>query len=128
MQVLNFYHLNKTLPENAVYIGRAMPHLGLKGSKFANPYKISENQSREVVIQKYKEWLWKQIKSGQITLQELLDLEGYDLVCFCKQPNKEVACHGDVIMAAVSWARKEHDKRYPEFKDDYWNWEENYGT
>lgn len=43
---------------------------------------------------------------GEITIQDLLDLDGKDLVCFCKQPNKEVACHCDVILAAIEWAKQ----------------------
>lgn len=126
MKVLNFYHLGKVIPPNAEYIGRAMPHYGLKASKFANPFKLTEDEPRGATIQRYKEWLWGQIRSGKITLEDLLALEGKDLVCFCKQPNKEVACHGDVLVAAVSWARKEWDKRHPTFKDEYWIWEDNF--
>lgn len=110
MAVLNFYHLGKVIPEGAVYIGRSMPHLGLQTSKFANPYKLNENETRGATIERYRHWLWEQIRTGKITVQDLLDLEGKDLVCFCKQPKKEVACHGDVVEAAVKWARKFHDK------------------
>lgn len=46
MAVLNFYHLSKVIPDNAVYIGRAMPHFGLKQSKFANPFKLSKEEPR----------------------------------------------------------------------------------
>lgn len=109
MQILNFYHLGKVIPEGAVYVGRAMPRLGLKQSKFANPFKLSDEETREETIERYRVWLWQQIKTGKITLQDLLDLEGKDLVCFCKQPNKEVACHGDIVAAAVKWARNKYD-------------------
>lgn len=46
MAVLNFYHLSKVIPEGAVYIGRRMPHFGLQQSKFANPFKLSEDEPR----------------------------------------------------------------------------------
>lgn len=122
MKVLNFYHLGKTIPEGAVYIGRAMPHMGLKASKFANPFKLKEDEPRGSTIQRYKEWLWEQIRCGKITLEDLLELESKDLVCFCSpQP-----CHGDVLIAAVAWARKEWDKRHPTYVDNYWIWEENF--
>lgn len=125
MKILNFYHLSKTVPEGAEYIGRAMPHFGLKQSKFANPFKLGDHEPRGATIERYRVWLWEQIRSGVITLEDLLALEGKDLVCFCKQPNKEVPCHGDVVAAAVVWARKEWDKRHPPFKDEYWVWEDN---
>lgn len=105
-KVLNFYHIGKVIPENAEYMGRAMPHLGLKQSKFANPYKLSKDEPRGATIERYRVWLWQQIRSGKITIQDLLDLDGKDLVCFCKQPNKEVACHCDVILAAIEWAKQ----------------------
>lgn len=116
-EVLNFYKIGKIIPEGAVYIGRQMP--GLTGSKFANPFKITEEEPRDVVITKYKIWLWQQIKTGKITLEDLLELENKNLVCFCKQEGKEVACHGDVLLSAVSWARKKFDAVH-----GYWSWEE----
>lgn len=121
MKVLNFYHLSKKIPEGATYIGRAMPHMGLKASKFANPFKLQDDEPRGATIERYKAWLWEQIRAGKITLEDLLSLEGQDLVCFCAPQ----ACHGDVLLAAVLWARREWDKRNPPFVDDYWVWEEN---
>lgn len=107
MAVLNFYHLGKKIPEGAEYIGRKMPHLGLKQSKFANPFKLSPEEPRGATIERYRLWLWQQIKDGKITIEDLLALEGRDLVCFCKpQP-----CHGDVIESAVKWAREFNNER-----------------
>lgn len=111
MEILNFYHIGKVVPEGAVYIGRAMPHFGLKQSKFANPFKLSDAEPRGATIERYRVWLWEQIRSGKITVQDLLELDGKDLVCFCKQPKKEVACHGDVIRSAVVWAKNVTKKR-----------------
>lgn len=107
MAVLNFYHLSKVIPENAEYIGRSMPHFGLKQSKFANPFKLSKEEPRGATIERYRVWLWQQIRSGKITIEDLLALEGKDLVCFC-HPHP---CHGDVLEAAVKWAREVYDKR-----------------
>ena len=112
MQVLNYYKCGKAIPENAVYIARGQPHLGLPHSKFANPFKITDTDTREIVVEKYKKWLWEQIRSGKITLEDLLELENKDVVCFCKQEGKEVACHGDVLVKAVAWARTKYDAIY----------------
>lgn len=109
-KILNFYHIGLTIPEGAVYMGRAMKKYGLEKSKFANPFPLKKEEPRGATIERYREWLWKQIKKGEITIKDLLALEGKDLVCFCKQPNKEVACHCDVIMAAIEWAKKEAAK------------------
>lgn len=108
--VLNFYHVGKVIPPGAEYIGRAMPHLGLKASKFANPYNTKTlGITNEEAAEKYRGELWRRILRGIITEDDLLALEGKDLVCFCKQKNKEVACHGDVVKSAVEWAVKRRD-------------------
>lgn len=106
MRVLNFYHLGKKIPDGAVYIGREMPHFGLKRSKFANPFKLSKDEVRGATIERYKKWLWEQIKSGDISIDDLLSLDGKDLVCFCSPK----PCHGDVLISAVEWARSKRCK------------------
>lgn len=113
MQVLNFYKLGKKIPDGAIYIGRRMPHEGLAGSKFANPFKLSEDEPRGSTIERYKKWLWGEIRSGRITLEDLLELEGRDLVCFCAPQ----ACHGDVLVAAVKWARQKWNSIH-----GHWSW------
>lgn len=113
MKVLNFYKLGKKIPDRAIYIGRPMPHEGLAGSKFANPFKITETDTREIVVEKYKKWLWDEIRSGRITLEDLLELENHDLICFCSPQ----LCHGDVLVAAVKWARQKWNSIH-----GYWNW------
>lgn len=90
MTVLNKY--KDKIPEGAIYIGR--------GSPWGNPFPITKEDSREYVINKYKEYIKQQIKVGNITLQQLADLYGKDLVCFCKPK----PCHGDVIEKLAEWA------------------------
>jgi hypothetical protein len=41
------------------------------------------------------------IKDGKVTVQDLLDLDGKTLGCFCKPKG----CHGDIIKDAVEWAK-----------------------
>lgn len=86
--------VNKYKEDYDVYIGR--------GSPWGNPFKIGSDATREEVIEKYKLYLWEQIKSGKVTKQMLLELKGKRLGCFCKPQ----ACHGDVIVKAVEWAEK----------------------
>jgi len=78
-RVLNKY--KDTIPKDAVYIGR--------GSKWGNPYKITQDQSREVVISRYKDYLGI---SGLLT--HIDELRGKDLVCFCSPK----PCHGDILL------------------------------
>lgn len=85
--------VNKYKEEYDVYIGR--------GSRWGNPYAIGEHGTRDEVIETYRHFLWKQIRSGDVTIEDLLELDGKRLGCFCKPQ----ACHGDVIAKAVEWAK-----------------------
>ena len=86
--------VNKYKETYDVYIGR--------GSKWGNPYKLTSEDKRDEVVELYRKHLWKQIKTGEITKEDLLELDGKTLGCFCK-PKK---CHGDVIASAVKWCKE----------------------
>lgn len=64
-----------------IYIGR--------GSKWGNPFPITETESRKVVIDKYRDYLFE---SGLIN--DIDELEGKVLGCYCKPKD----CHGDVLV------------------------------
>lgn len=64
-----------------VYIGRP--------SRWGNPFKIGREESREIAIQKYAEWLAKQ--PG--LLADVHELKGKTLGCWCAPQ----LCHGDVL-------------------------------
>ena len=83
-----------------VYIGRA--GMGLR-CDWGNPFVIGRDGTRAEVIAKYKQLLWQRIKSGEVSIPDLLALDGKTLGCFCKP----AACHGDVIAAAVAWAKEQ---------------------
>lgn len=86
--------VNKYKEPYDVYIGR--------GSPLGNPFQINDKigETREVVIEKFRQWLLVAVKDGRISLAYLASLNGKTLGCFCKpQP-----CHGDVIVRAVEWA------------------------
>ena len=83
-----------------VYIGRGR---GGSETKWGNPFKTG---SRGQNIANYRGHLWKQIKSGAVTINDLLELQGKRLGCFCKPKS----CHGDVIASAVRWAAKKNGR------------------
>lgn len=89
--------VNKHYQAYDVYIGR--------GSPLGNPFPIDESagQTRAIVIEQYRRWLWKEIKEGRVTLDYLRSLDGKRLGCFCAPK----ACHGDVIVQAVKWAKEQ---------------------
>ena len=95
MRVHNKYH--NTAPANAIYIGR--------GSKWGNPHVIGKHGTREEVIEKYKSDLEVSMKDPKF-IDTLLELEGMDLVCFCKP----APCHGDVLVDKVLEARAIKDQ------------------
>ena len=89
-----------------VYIGRP--------SKWGNPFSHKERtlaeyqvKTRKEAVAAYRIWLWKRIKSGEVTLQELDELYGKVLGCWCAP--KE--CHGDVLVKAAEWAHNELEKQ-----------------
>lgn len=91
--------VNKYKESYDVYIGR--------GSVWGNPYAMEDksDEERDRVIRAYKSYLWDQIKREKITIQMLLELDGKKLGCFCKPK----ACHGDIIVLAVNWAKERID-------------------
>lgn len=101
MKVLNFYKEGLKIPDNAIYIGRKSYKHNLPESKYHNPFKLSEGEAREATIERYRQYLWKEVRSGNITVEELASLYGKDLVCYCA-PNP---CHGDVLLSAIKWAK-----------------------
>jgi hypothetical protein len=110
MQILNFYKEGRKIPENAVYIGREMPKMGLSASLFANPFTLQNTKDdleRTDVIRRYRAHLWVQIRQGEIKEVDLLALQGKDLVCFCAPR----ACHGEIVRQAVEWARGRETER-----------------
>ena len=77
--------VNRRKSREDVYIGR--------GSKWGNPFPIQGRDTRRIVIEKYRRYLWEGIKAGKFSRSDFEALEGKRLGCFCK-PH---ACHGDVI-------------------------------
>lgn len=75
---------------SGVYIGRPMSRLRLAGSKYANPFKISEGCTREQAITKYREALMDQ---PALVMDAVRELSGKHLVCWCAP----YPCHGDVL-------------------------------
>ena len=90
MAVLNKHKAG--IPAGAVYIGR--------GSIWGNPFVIGKDGDRNEVCEKHEQYLWKQIQSGNIKIEQLAQLHGRDLVCFCAPAR----CHGDTLVRAAAWA------------------------
>jgi predicted nucleic acid-binding Zn ribbon protein len=72
-----------------IYIGRYNRRKGLKASKWANPFKIDKDGTREEVIKKYKQWFFTQPD----LVSSIPELKGKVLGCWCKPDS----CHGDFL-------------------------------
>lgn len=91
-------------PVNALIIPIHRPHT------LGNPFKV-ETYGREQAIELYRLWLWRKIKIQDKrvmkALNELIKLERQGetvvLMCWCAP----LACHGDVIVRAVEWLKRE---------------------
>lgn len=108
IEVVNFYKVGKSIPEDGVYIGRANKRLNLVQSKFANPFPMKEQteEERNRVVSEYRKWVWQEVSSGNITKEDILALKDKKLVCYCAPK----ACHGDVLKALVEYVlNNEHE-------------------
>ena len=72
-----------------VYIGRAVPRSGLKGSDWANPFVIGKHGTREEVMAQYRAWLL----ANPDLYARLPELRGRVLGCWCAPE----ACHGNIL-------------------------------
>jgi hypothetical protein len=73
-----------------VYIGRANKNYGLAKSKWANPFIIDKDGTRDEVTKAYREW----IKHQPELMNALEELRGKILFCWCCPE----ACHGHVLI------------------------------
>ncbi|MEB3190434.1 MAG: DUF4326 domain-containing protein [Snowella sp.] len=102
------------LGENKIYIGRE--GRGLTASALANPFKIGEDGDRNEVIEKFRKWLWPQIKAWRTNgtktpaIELILEIAArvkrnrlVILTCYCKPQG----CHGDIIDRCIQWLIKE---------------------
>jgi hypothetical protein len=78
-----------------VYIGRQNKTYNLDESPFHNPYHEGVDGSRSEVIQKYREYIYKQ--ASLVVLARNM-LKGKTLVCWCKP----LDCHGDVLVEMIN--------------------------
>jgi hypothetical protein len=75
-----------------------MRFVGVKKSKWANPYKIARDGTREEVIKKYRDWLSRQPE----LMAALPELRGKDLACW----SPETCCHAEVLLELANEMRK----------------------
>ena len=90
--VVNLKHHPDAVRNGAVRIDRR--------TRFGNPYRIDKHGTREQVIALYRAELWRRIRTGEVSLEELAALHGQTLACHCAP----LPCHGEVLARAAAWA------------------------
>ncbi len=66
-------------------------------SKFANPFKIGKDGTREEVIIKYRNHITNKVENDKSFKDELLSLKGKKLGCWCHP----LECHGDILVELI---------------------------
>lgn len=101
ISIINVKSLAPNKP-GVTYVGRS--YAGWEGSVLGNPFHIGKDGSREVVIQKYLEWLRREYQKGGEVRQEINRLAGIHMMggkvvlgCWCSPQ----ACHAEMIKTAV---------------------------
>ena len=94
-QVLNMHGWRRVVPPGAVYVGREQGRVGLRRSKWANPFKIDKpgkrrDGTRAEVMAEYRAWIVQQ----PALMAALPELRGKDLACWCA-PER---CRGEVLL------------------------------
>ena len=69
-------------------------------TKWGNPFRIGPGQDAAQAVARYRADLWRRIRAGEIALEELAELDGRWLACWCDP----LPCHGHVLARAAAWA------------------------
>lgn len=83
-----------------VYIGRRgivfidNKRFPIQDSVWANPFKITKNNTREQVLIEYEQYIRKQLQQKPELKKELLKLQDKTLGCWCVPE----ACHGHILV------------------------------
>ena len=69
-------------------------------TRWGNMFRIGPDGTREQVIARYRACLWRRIHSGAVAVEDLAELDGMRLACWCDP----LPCHGHVLARAAAWA------------------------
>ena len=89
--------------ENNIYIGRSgivfidNKRFPSRQSNFANPFKLGKDGTREEIINKYKVYITNKLDNDKFLRQELINMKGKKLGCWCYP----APCHGNVLLDLI---------------------------
>lgn len=78
-------------------------------SPWANPFKISDDLTRDDVVNKYRKYILTKLKKDELNIK---DIRHKRLGCWCVEPNKDVICHGHILIDILRYYLIHH--RYPD--------------
>jgi len=90
MTVLNKYQHGNRKPPDAVNI--------MRGTQFGNPFIVGRDGDRLDVVEKFRQYLRREIKRRPEFRKAVRSLHGKDLYCCCAP----LPCHGDVLEAVAA--------------------------
>ena len=77
----------------------------MRGTALGNPFPLTKYTRSESLVL-YRKWLWEQMQKPEskayqamLDLAEMAVIDNLCLVCCCKP----LACHGDIVKAAIEW-------------------------
>ena len=73
-------------------------------TKWGNPFRVTGGGSPAEGGAPYRTPLWGRIRAGEVTLEELAELDGCWLACWCAGDGHP--CHGEVLERAAAWAAR----------------------
>ena len=73
-------------------------------TKWGNPFRIGPGQDADRAVARYRVHLWQRIRAGEVSLEDLAELHGCWLACWCVGSH---ACHAEVLARAAEWASDE---------------------
>lgn len=68
-----------------------------KDSVWANPYKITDADTRKSVIKKYRKYIVEKLENDEKLMKKLGSLKGKNLGCWCSPEQ----CHADVLVELI---------------------------
>ena len=77
-------------------------------TKWGNPFRIGPGQDAEQAVARYRVHLWQRIRAGAVSLDDLAELDGCWLACWCVGNH---ACHAEVLARAAAWASEQLAER-----------------
>ncbi len=86
--------------ERSVYCEREDVERIDRMTVWGNPFKSG---TREQNIARYRRYVWENLQACHWDLEDLIELRGKKLACWCHPK----PCHGDVLVKAIEWAVKE---------------------